>query len=221
MAKVRVGSGESAVSIAKKNGFFWKTVWNHGENAVLKEKRKDPSLLYEDDEIFIPKKRKKEVSKATEAEHTFKIKGEPCKLKLQLLKLGDPRKNEDYVIEVNGERIEGTTDSEGKLEHFIPGDANNGTLILRNGMETYPIRIGDLDPIDKTPPRICLGRAARGRVPQAASGGCSGALGISVRRRICERRPGLAERCLLSALFESCLITSAYSASSGAATKLG
>ncbi|NNF00457.1 MAG: peptidoglycan-binding protein [Pyrinomonadaceae bacterium] len=149
MAKVKVGQGESAISIAKKNGFFWKTVWNHGENASLKARRKDPSLLFEDDEIFIPEKRKKEVSKATEAEHTFKIKGDPCKLKLRLLQLGKPRKNEDYVIEIGGNRIEGTTDSDGKLEHFIPGDARTGTLSLRNGMETYPVRIGDLDPLEK------------------------------------------------------------------------
>ena len=149
MTKIKVGNGESAISLAKKNGFFWKTVWNHGENAALKAKRKDPTLLYEDDEIFIPEKQTKEVSKGTEAEHTFKLKGEPCKLKLQLLKLGKPRSGEDYLLKIKGELIQGTTDGEGKLEHFIPPDARSGELILRNGQETYPIRVGDLDPIDK------------------------------------------------------------------------
>ena len=135
--------------MAKKNGFFWQTVWNHPENSALKQKRKDPTLLHEDDEIFIPEKVTKEVSKGSDAEHTFKIKGTPCKLKLQLLKLGEPRSNEDYVLEVNGELIEGKTDGNGELEHFIPNDAKNGKLILRDGQETYPIKVGDLDPVDK------------------------------------------------------------------------
>ncbi|MEZ5347345.1 MAG: peptidoglycan-binding domain-containing protein [Pyrinomonadaceae bacterium] len=148
MPRRKVGKGETAISLAKKNGFFWQTIWNHGENAALKEKRKDPTLLHEDDEIFIPEKVQKEVSKGTEAEHTFKLKGDPCKLKLQLLKLGEPRKDEKYVLEIEGKIIEGTTDGDGQIEHFIPSAARVGKLILRDGKESYPIKVGELNPID-------------------------------------------------------------------------
>ena len=148
MPKIKVGKGESAISLARKNGFFWKTVWDHPENADLKRERKDPTLLYETDMIFIPKREPKEISKGTESEHTFKLKGEPCKLKLQLLELGKPRKNEDYVLEINGELIQGKTDGNGELEHYIPGITKSGKLILRNGKETYPLKVGNLDPID-------------------------------------------------------------------------
>ncbi len=148
MPKQRVGRGETAISLAKKNGFFWQTVWNHGENAALKSKRKDPTLLHEDDEIFIPEKVQKEVSKGTEAEHSFKLKGDPCKLKLQLLKLGEPRSDEKYVLEIEGNIIEGTTDGDGQIEHYIPNAARQGKLILRDGKESYPIKVGALDPID-------------------------------------------------------------------------
>jgi hypothetical protein len=149
MPKQKVGSGESTSSLAKKNGFNWKTIWEHGENTGLRGKRDDPNVLHEEDEIFIPEKQLKEVSKGTESKHTFKRKGEPCKIKIQLLKLGNPRANEDYVIDVGGTLIKGKTDGNGNLEHFIPGESSTAKLILRGGKEEYPLNIGNLDPFEK------------------------------------------------------------------------
>jgi hypothetical protein len=149
MPRQKVGEGESTSSLAKKKGFFWRTIWEHGENASLKALRKDPNVLFADDDIFIPELDPKEVPKPTEQRHKFKRKGEPCKIKLQLLKNGKPRANESYVLEIEKKLINGKTDSDGKLEHYIPGSASSGTLTLRNGKEVLPIRIGDLDPIDK------------------------------------------------------------------------
>lgn len=148
MAKQPVGEGESCSSLAKKTGHFWKTIWEHPENAELKQLRKDPNVLFADDPIFIPEVEPKPFSKSTDQTHKFKRKGEPCKLKLQLLKNGKPRANEDYVLELAGKLIKGKTDGEGKLEHFIPGDTSKGTLTLRNGKDCFDIRIGDLDPVD-------------------------------------------------------------------------
>lgn len=149
MPKQKVGSGESVLSLAKKNGFFWRTIWEHSENAALRQKREDPSVLFADDDIFIPDLQTKDVSKGTDAMHTFKRKGEPCKIKLQLFKLGEPRANESYKLDIEGTMIEGTTDGEGKIEHFMPSEASTATLILRDGRETYPLRVGYLDPLDE------------------------------------------------------------------------
>jgi hypothetical protein len=149
MPKQPVGEGESTSSLAKKNGFFWKTIWDHGENAQLKSLRKDPNVLFADDEIFIPEKQPKDASKSTDQTHKFKRKGEPCKLKVQLMKAGKPRKNEKYTLNLDGKLIDGTTDGEGKFEHFIPGDSQTALLLLRNGQEPINLRLGDLDPCDK------------------------------------------------------------------------
>src|SRR5258705_2180009 len=149
MPKQRVGEGESTSSLAKKNGFFWRTIWEHGENAELKAKRRDPNVLFADDEIFLPEKKTKHVSKPTNQKHKFKRKGEPCKLKVQLMKAGKPRKNEKYVLNIDGTPINGSTDGEGIFEHFIPGDALVAQLILRSGQEVIPLRLGDLDPCDQ------------------------------------------------------------------------
>ncbi len=148
MPRRKVGTGETTMSLARKNGFFWRTIWDHPENAELKAKRKDPNILFEDDEIFLPERKLKEVSKGSEQEHVFKLKGEPAKIKVQLLKLGKPRANEDYVFDVNGKIIEGKTDGDGRIEHFIPGDAKSGKLIFKGGKEIHHLKLGFLDPLD-------------------------------------------------------------------------
>ena len=148
MPKRKVGEGNSTSSLALQNGFFWRTIWEHGENAGLRQKRKDPNVLSADDDIFIPELQIKKVSKGTEAEHVFKRKGEPSKIKMQLLELGNPRKDEDYILEVAGELKRGKTDAEGKIEHFIPGDAKSAKLIFKDGKEVHSLRLGSLDPSD-------------------------------------------------------------------------
>ncbi len=144
----KVGENESTSSLAKKKGFYWKTIWEHGENAALRQKRKDPNVLSADDDIFIPDLVKKTVSKGTESEHVFKRKGEPTKIKMQLLELGEPRKNAAYVFECAGKLVNGTTDGEGILEQFVPGDAKSAKLYFKDGTEIHNLRIGSLDPHD-------------------------------------------------------------------------
>jgi hypothetical protein len=148
MPKHIIGQGESIPSIAVKSGFFSDTIWNHPENAKLKELRKDMNVLMTGDEVFIPDKELKEESGATEQKHRFRRKGEPHKLKLKLMAMGKPRANEAYVLDIDGQLIEGKTDTTGKLEQTIPGKARSATLILRGGKEKQVLNIGNLDPLD-------------------------------------------------------------------------
>ncbi len=148
MAMRKVGENESTSSLAKKAGFYWKTIRDHGQNAALYQKRKDPNVLSAADDIFIPELVKKTVSKGTEAEHKFVRKGEPTKIKMQLLELGEPRKNAEYIFECGDKLVKGTTDGEGILEQFVPGDAKAAKLYFKDGAEVHGLRIGSLDPHD-------------------------------------------------------------------------
>lgn len=143
---VAIGQGESIPSIARDRGFFWPTIWNHGNNAALKSLREDPNVLFEGDEVYVPALTIKYESRATEAKHTFKRKGDPVKFRLQLRKFGEPRKAERYVLEIGGKLLEGTTAGDGMLEQWIPGNVRSGKLILNDGKEVYPISISRLDP---------------------------------------------------------------------------
>ena len=148
MPMQKVGSNESTSSLAKKKGFYWKTIWEHGQNAQLRQKRKDPNVLAADDDIFIPELVPKKVSKGTESEHVFKRKGEPTKIKMKLLELGEPRKNADYIFECDGKLVNGKTNGEGILEQFVPGDAKSAKLYFKEGAEIHSLRLGSLDPHD-------------------------------------------------------------------------
>src|SRR4029079_2635037 len=132
MPKQKVGQNQTTSSLALEMGFFWKDIWEHGENSKLKEKRKDPNVLFADDDIFIPEKVKKTVDKGSEAEHGFKRKGEPSKLKMKFLALDKSRANEKYVLKRGSQLINRQTDGDGKLEHFIPGNTKSAQVIFRD-----------------------------------------------------------------------------------------
>jgi len=149
MAKYTVEAGDTIPSIARENGFLTSTVWDHPENAALKAKRQNPNILFPGDEVFVPEKESKQEARGTNSKHTFQVKGEPNKLKLRLMKMGKPRANEAYVLQIDGKLINGTTDSNGVLEQVIARDAKGGSLMLQGGKETYPVKIGHLDPIDE------------------------------------------------------------------------
>lgn len=149
MPTYTVSAGESIASIAKENGFLWNTIWDHASNAALKAKRPYPNQLVEGDEVFLPEKGTKSVAKPVDARHTFKRKGEPTRLKLQLLSMGEPRKNEPYTLTFGDKVVHGSTDEQGKIDEPIVGEAKSAKLMLGSGSEIYEVAIGGLDPIEE------------------------------------------------------------------------
>lgn len=141
-----VRQGDCISSIAFEHGFFADTLWNHPNNAELKKKRKDLNILMPGDVVFVPDKQIKEVSEPTNQVYKFKCKNTPEKFKLQLLIHGEPRANEDYELEIEELKFKGKTDSQGRLEQFIPPDAKRGKLILNKGGEVYQLELGNLNP---------------------------------------------------------------------------
>ncbi len=144
-----ISRGESVPSVAKDGGYFWQTLWNHPQNAELKAKRKDPNILFEGDELFVPELELRWETRSTEAKHKFKRNGDPLKFKLQLKQMGDPRANEDYTLQLDTGTFRGKTDGDGKIEITIPGNSRGGVLLLNGGKEKLAVRIGHLDPIDE------------------------------------------------------------------------
>ncbi len=142
-----VKKGECIEKIAYKHGFFWETIWNDPQNDELKRQRKDPNVLLSGDKLFIPEKREKTESGATEQRHRFRRKGVPARLILQFKEEGEPRKNVPYIINIDGTVIEGNTDSDGKINVPIPPDAEKAELTLgKDNKITYQISLADLDP---------------------------------------------------------------------------
>ncbi|MDI7259578.1 MAG: peptidoglycan-binding protein [Thermodesulfobacteriota bacterium] len=95
MPEYKVKQGDCISSIATRHGLFWEKVWNHPKNAKLKEKRKDPNILYPGDVVFVPDKDKKEESGGTEQKHRFRKKGTPAKLRLRLMRPPEDQQTEE------------------------------------------------------------------------------------------------------------------------------
>jgi hypothetical protein len=145
-----VEQGDCLSSIAEQYGFFWSTLWNHGDNADLKQLRKDPNALLEGDVVVIPDKTAKEESCATEQKHKFKRKGVPAKMKIRLMVDDKPRKNEPYKLCIDGKWSDGNTDGDGYIEADIPADAKQGELRVGSGanVDIFQLGFGTLDPAD-------------------------------------------------------------------------
>ena len=106
MPEYTVRQGDSIASIAYQHGFHWETIWNHPNNAELKQRRKDPNILHPGDVVFIPEKAEKQESASTGQRHRFRVKGAPQSLRMRLLDNDDePRSGVSYILEIDGNLI--------------------------------------------------------------------------------------------------------------------
>jgi hypothetical protein len=150
MAKVhRVQQGECISSIAQDHGFFPATIWNHDNNAKLRELR-DPNVLHPGDEVFIPDREIKTEVGATDKRHTFVRKGVPAKFRIQLCNGMEPRPKVPFSLVVDGTTtIEGETDDEGVLDVFISPKARHGVLTVNGGDQVIHVNFGNLAPVEE------------------------------------------------------------------------
>src|SRR5690348_9818041 len=117
MSSYRVQQGDCLSNIAKRHGFDWKTVWDHPQNERLREKRKDPNVLFPGDTIYIPDREVRWEQAKTTARHVFVVKPPKANVRLRILEQGKPIAGAPFTLLVDGVEIKsGTTDGDGKLE---------------------------------------------------------------------------------------------------------
>lgn len=143
-----VRDGDCISSIALDRGHFWETIWDDSANSGLREVRQDPNVILPGDRLTILEIRPKVVSKETEMRHRFVRRGEPARMRLRVLQENDePRANQPYTLEIDGETHEGTTDPNGQLEVPIPATAQRGTLTIGPDNVEFKLALGRVDPI--------------------------------------------------------------------------
>ena len=146
----KVKQGECILSIAVDNGLFWENVWDHPDNAGIKNQRKNPNELQPGDVVVIPDKEKKEESASADQRHRFVKKGVPAKLRVKITRNDEPRANEPFTLNIDGNYTEGQTDGDGMIDVSIPPNAIRGELLVGEGneQEGYRFKLGTLDPIE-------------------------------------------------------------------------
>ncbi|MCP4747995.1 MAG: LysM peptidoglycan-binding domain-containing protein, partial [Desulfobacteraceae bacterium] len=150
-----VKKGECLYQIAHRHGKRIKDIWDHPKNSDLKEKRKNPNILFADDKLFIPEKGVKAALCTTEKRHEFVYKDLPLiPIRFRLLQYGRSRANETYELDTgkNG-IIKGKTDGQGYVKAKVPADVKKALLRVKSeiGEECYEIQTGLLDPTEQVP----------------------------------------------------------------------
>ncbi|MFO7561479.1 MAG: peptidoglycan-binding protein [Enhygromyxa sp.] len=149
MIRHRVVQGDSVAKLAEAHGLAPETIWEHPENAELEALRKDMNVLAPGDVLVIPKPRPREVRGATNERHVFRRRGVPMLFRVQLFEGNEPRREQPFVLEVEGERIEGVTDGEGRIERYLPNRARRGRLLVNEGELELELAFGHMDPLSE------------------------------------------------------------------------
>lgn len=142
----RVRRGESIASIAYRHGLFPDALWDHPDNAELKQARQDPDLLLEGDLLTIPEKQRREERAATERRHRFRRKGVPRRVRLRFVDdEEEPLADLPAEVTVDGVHCSARTDRDGWLELAVRPDARAARVLL-DGRHRFEIRLGHLSP---------------------------------------------------------------------------
>ena len=151
MAIYNVQQGDHLSSIAKRFGFRdYKTIWDDGNNADLKQLRGDPNVLFPGDQLFIPDRDAKTESRSTGSTHKFNVPTSKLELRIVTHDINDEAvANEQCTLQVEADVFKLQTDADGMVDQKIAADAVNGLFQIFE-ME-IPVKIGYLDPADTGP----------------------------------------------------------------------
>ncbi|NTX09116.1 peptidoglycan-binding protein [Myxococcus sp. CA040A] len=158
-----VTQGECLLLIARRHGFAdFKRLYEHPDNAELREKRPNPNVLYPGDTVVIPEvsapKNKPNVS--TGRAHRFTLKVGERHLRLALKDAeGAPRSGMPYLLTFEQEVLEGSTDDEGFLEAKVPFTVSQVELECE-GL-SWEVALGTLRPMRDTPDHGVRGAESR------------------------------------------------------------
>ena len=163
-----VKQGEHLSHIAALYGFSdYKAIWDFGENAELRKKRKDPHILAPGDVVAIPDPRQKTVSKSAGSAYRFKLATVVLQLRVKLIDRWDkPLHDAPCWFRIDDTDDQGhrkapiavykQTDPTGLFEFSVTRTAVEGELEVQPSAETekvhrrkekFDILVGGLDPV--------------------------------------------------------------------------
>ena len=152
-----VVQGEHVAGIAARYGFSdYRTIWDHPNNAPLKDRRQNPNVLFPGDSLFIPDRETAEYQRPTDKRHRF-VRRQTA-LRLRVILQDEYERliaNARCLLVVDNESRQVTSGADGKIEQEIPFSASHCVLIIQDASQTphsgisIPIRIGHLDPVDE------------------------------------------------------------------------
>jgi len=151
-----VVEGDYLSKIAADKGFTdYHTIWDHPNNATLKQTRQNPCILVPGDQVFIPDKVPHQESRSSDQHHTFVVRRPSLKLRLVLEDLYElPIAGATCTLVVQGQSYSLTSDGNGMIEQEIPPTAQHGFFAITANLTPFhkiqiPLKIGYLEPVDQ------------------------------------------------------------------------
>jgi N-acetylmuramoyl-L-alanine amidase len=168
-----VKDGDCIASLAAQYGFAdGKTIWDHPDNAALKQLRADPNQLHPGDEVTIPDRKPKTLSLAADKKHKIVVKRPMRLLRIKFLDAdGEPLKG-PYKLTAGTLVREGQLDGDGVLQEQLPPDVVEAEVEIDGVVRA--VHIGHLNPMRDTADGGITGAQARlanlGYAPGAVDG---------------------------------------------------
>jgi N-acetylmuramoyl-L-alanine amidase len=143
-----VGPGDHVVRIAHDAGFTrFESVWDHADNAELRQRRVNPCVLARGDKVAVPELRPGKREAATGSRHRFVLGRTTVELRVALRSfLRRPLANRPCTVDVDGDAQELVTDGDGVVTRPIPQDARLAVITIDD--DEIELLIGYLEPID-------------------------------------------------------------------------
>ena len=150
----KVVQGERMATIATQYKFLrWQTLWDFADNSDLKDLRKNPNILFPDDEVAIPTKLKREAEVAGgKAKYVVASSCEVLRVCFDCASNnGEQPLSCIARPDTGGEDIEGTLSAEGWMEIPLPPNTSRVEVKLwKDDPETplliYDLAVGEMDP---------------------------------------------------------------------------
>ncbi|MCC6521721.1 MAG: peptidoglycan-binding protein [Polyangiaceae bacterium] len=144
-----IKQGDYLTKLAHLRGFSADEVWNHAQNAKLKEARKNPAMLKAGDVLFVPDQPKKKLSLTKETGNRYTAKVPRVKVSVVLAVDDEPLAEAKYKLEGLGDDdTEHTTDREGRVTFEAPVHVREVVVHLVAEDVRIKVGVGDLDPAD-------------------------------------------------------------------------
>ena len=189
-----VREGEDIPAIAWRYGVDPEELWNHADNAELREHR-DRHVLMPGDRVTIPR-RAERASFAVAAGQTKRYSAHVPRheMALVLQYCGEPRRDKEITVEVDGRTLHLATDGDGLLRFPVLPGARFARLVVHDTLGDVPwdheihLDIGGLDPLSSL-----RGQQGRLRALGYPVGAIDGVMGPRTRHAVEEfqRHQGL------------------------------
>ena len=148
-----IRQGDFLLKVANKFGFDADAIWQHPNNADLRQLRSDPNILLATDMLYIPDQLSSAPATcdlAVGQTNTFVATDAP-KVALNLRFVhgdGTPYASVAYTVEELAELTGLTTDGDGVATFQVPVTLATATVTFSDTGDSFPLSIGELDPID-------------------------------------------------------------------------